>query len=102
KQPILKRKHINEQLNNIFNYPLTLIVAAMGYGKTTSVKDFLEDVKVNYAWLSIGVDEASPQYVWDSLTRQLAKTEPDLGNRLNALGFPIDAPQRDRVIGIIA
>lgn len=101
-QPILKREEIDAQLHNIFDYPLTVVVAAMGYGKTTSVKNYLEEAKANYAWLSVGDDETSPQYIWDSFTRQLAKTDPDLGNPLNALGFPIDAPQRDRVVGIIA
>ncbi len=101
-QPILKREGIEAQLQNIFNYPLTVVVAAMGYGKTTSVKNFLEEAKANYAWLFVEDEEDSPQYIWDSLTRQLAKTEPALGNQLNDLGFPIDVPQRDRVIGIIA
>ena len=101
-QRTLKRERISTQLKRIFDYPLTVVVAAMGYGKTTSVRDFLDEVKARYAWLSVESDEASAQYIWDSLTRQLGKTEPELGNRLNALGFPIDAPQRDRVIGLIA
>jgi LuxR family maltose regulon positive regulatory protein len=102
KQPILKREQISAQFKNIFDYPLTVVEAAMGYGKTTSVRDFLDEVKARYIWLSIESDETSAQYIWASLTRQLAKTELELGNSLHALGFPVDAPQRDRVIGIIA
>jgi LuxR family maltose regulon positive regulatory protein len=101
KQRILKRKQINAELNKIFDYRLTVVVAAMGYGKTTAVKHFLNEAKANYVWLSVDSDEASPQYIWKLYTRQLAQTEPDLGNRLSALGFPVDAPQRDRVIGMI-
>jgi LuxR family maltose regulon positive regulatory protein len=102
KQPLLQRAQIGTQLKEVFNYPLLLVVAAMGYGKTTSVKSFLDEVKAQYIWLSVESDESSSQYIWDSLTRQLAKTEPELGNQLNTLGFPIDAPQRNRVIAIIA
>ena len=98
----LKRDHINIQLHNIFNYPLTVVVAAMGYGKTTSVREFLDEVKAKYIWLSVESDETSAPYIWDCLTRQFAKAEPELGIRLNTLGFPIDAPQRDRVISIFA
>lgn len=101
KQPVLKRKLINAELKNIFDYPLTVVVAAIGYGKTTSVKTFLYEAEADYVWLSVDSDEASPQYIWDCLTRQLAKVKPDLGDRLNALGFPIDAPQRDRIVGAI-
>ncbi len=102
KHLILKRKRINEQLNNIFDYRLTLVIAAMGYGKTTAVKDFLDEAKVKYFWLSVESDENSAQHIWNGLTRQLAKHEPEFGNQLNALGFPVDSPQRDRVINIIS
>ncbi|KUO62714.1 MAG: hypothetical protein APF84_03435 [Gracilibacter sp. BRH_c7a] len=98
---ILKRKQISTKLNSIFAYPLTIIVAAMGYGKTTSVRDFLDQADKNYIWLTVGSDESSPQYIWDSLTRQLIKAVPKLGRQLNTLGFPINTPQRDKVIKII-
>jgi LuxR family maltose regulon positive regulatory protein len=101
-QIILKRNKINTQLNNIFDYPLTVVIAAMGYGKTTSVREFLNETKANYFWLSVENDETSAQYIWNTLTRQLAKIEPVLGNKLNSLGFPIDAPQRNRLFDIIA
>lgn len=100
-QPILKREQISSQLNSIFSYPLTVVVAAMGYGKTTSVRDFLDEVDAKYVWLAVESDETSARYIWASLTRQLARTEPELGNRLNALGFPADAPQRDKIISIV-
>ena len=74
----------------------------MGYGKTTSVRDFLNESGVNYFWLSVEDAETSASYIWNSLTRQLAKIEPVLGNKLNSLGFPIDTPQRDRLFDIIA
>jgi LuxR family maltose regulon positive regulatory protein len=97
----LKRERISTQLNNMFNYPLTLVVAAMGYGKTIAVRGFLDEAKAKYAWLSVESDENSAQYLWDSLTRQLAKTAPELGDRLNALGFPLNAPQRDAIVSAV-
>lgn len=100
-QHILKREHISTELSNIFNYPLTVAVAAMGYGKTTSARDLLNEMNIKYVWVSVDSDESSPQYIWDSLTRQLAKTAPELGNQLRALGFPGDSPQRDKVLKII-
>lgn len=98
---ILKRESISAQLSNIFDYPLTVVAAAMGYGKTTAVRDFLDSTDINYVYMSVESDETSAQYIWDALTRQLAKTEPELGKQLNTLGFPVDAPQRDRVFKII-
>jgi len=73
----------------------------MGYGKTTAARDFLNDAKADYVWLSIDSDEASPQSIWDSLTRQLSRMKPELGNQLRTMGFPVDAQQRDKVKRII-
>ena len=92
KQCTLKRERINDEFNHVFHFPLTIAVAAMGYGKTTAARDFLNHANVDYAWLSVESDESSPQYIWDSFTRQLARTKPELGNQLRNLGFPIDAP----------
>lgn len=100
-QHILKRRHISLELSNLFDYPLTVAVAAMGYGKTTSVREFLNETSAKYVWVSVESDELSPQYIWDSFARQMAKTAPDLGKQLRTLGFPVDAPQRDKIIKII-
>ncbi|MEL7655835.1 MAG: LuxR C-terminal-related transcriptional regulator [Bacillota bacterium] len=97
----LKRNRINDELDYISHFPLTIAVAAMGYGKTVSSRDFLNDSNANYVWLSIDSDETSPQYIWDSLTRQMSKSQPELGNTLRALGFPADMAQRDKIIQMI-
>ncbi|SKC84388.1 LuxR C-terminal-related transcriptional regulator [Maledivibacter halophilus] len=100
-QHILKRQSIREELKKVFNYPLTVIVAAMGYGKTITVMDFLKEINIDYIWLFIENDETSPQYIWDSFTRQLTRVNPDIGKKLNELGFPNDAPQRNRIFNLI-
>jgi LuxR family maltose regulon positive regulatory protein len=102
KHRILKREQISSELKSLFDYPLTVVVAAMGYGKTTTVRDFLDEEKARYVWLSVESDQTSAQHIWNSLTRQLAKTQPELGKQLNVLGFPLDAPQRDKIISIMA
>lgn len=101
RQRILRREHINKEFNKVFDFPLTVAVAAMGYGKTTSAKSFLNETNTNYTWVSVESDESSPQYIWDSFTRQILKTRPEIGKQLRGLGFPADAPQRDKVLKII-
>ena len=100
-QPIIKRKKIYEQLGHLFDYPLTLVVAAMGYGKTVAVRDFLEEIKAEYAWLNVERDETSAHSIWNSLTRQFAETVPEAGKPLHALGFPVSAADRGRVIDLL-
>jgi LuxR family transcriptional regulator, maltose regulon positive regulatory protein len=100
-QPLIKRVQIAAQLDNIFEHPLTLVVAAMGYGKTTAVRDYLDQKQARYAWLTVEREERSAQFIWYSLTRQLARIEPEFGSQLNTMGFPGDAPHQDRVLDLI-
>ncbi len=48
KRKTLKRERVNRALMSIFEYPLTIVEAPMGYGKTTAVREFLaaRDVRV--------------------------------------------------------
>ena len=101
RQLILKRKFINDELKNVYTYPLTIAVAAMGYGKTTAARNFLNSSEADYIWLSVEGDETSPQYIWDSLMRQIAKAKQELGEQLRMLGFPTDAAQREKIKQII-
>lgn len=101
RQKILKRAHIDTEYKHLFDYPLTLAVAAMGYGKTTSARAYLNNSASRYIWLTVDSDESSPQFIWDSLASQLSKTNPEIGGQLRTFGFPVDAPQRDKVLRII-
>ena len=96
-----KRTHIEEEFRNIIDYPLTLTVAAMGYGKTTSAREYLNNGSFRYIWLTVDNDESSPQFIWDSLAIQLSKAKPGIGKQLRTLGFPNDAPQRDKILKIV-
>ena len=98
---ILKRKMIRDQLDHTFDYPLTLVVAAMGYGKTVAVRDFLEETQADYVWLNIESDETSVHIIWDSFSRQLTQDHPEIGHRLSSLGFPLNAAYRERVIDLL-
>lgn len=98
---ILKRKMVREQLGHAFDYPLTLVVAAMGYGKTVAVRDFLDEMKADYIWLNVESDETSAHIIWNSLTRQFAEYDPKIGGQLNALGFPVGASHRDRIFDLL-
>lgn len=97
----LNRIRISEQLNNAFNYPLTLVVAAMGYGKTTAVKNFLDNRKADYVWLNVESNGASSHSIWDSLTKQIAGDRQDVGEGLKQLGFPVGAAHRSRIIDLM-
>lgn len=101
KQPIFQRTKLINELQNILLYPLTVVVAGMGYGKTMTSRSFLEDYDLNYAWLSIGHNEMSLNTLWDYLVFQLEDIAPHLSSIFSQYGFPTDASQREKLIHLI-
>src|SRR6056297_142693 len=98
---LLKRKALFEKHQNILNYPLTLGVASMGFGKTVAARYFLENKDVKSTWISVESKESSKEYIWDLITKQISSSAPELGKQLRALGFPQSVGVRDKIIDII-
>ncbi len=98
---ILSRSRVNRQLDQIFDYPLTVIRAPMGFGKTTALREYLRMKKLESIWLPLLGSGGSLAYCWDRLTAQIQKMNPDLGSRLENLGFPTDAPQLAKIVGMV-
>lgn len=100
-QDFLKRERIYDELDHIFQFPLTIAVAAMGYGKTSAAREYLMSCNANYIWVSIEYDESSPQFIWDSFSKQIAKGNFELGNQLRTLGFPTNVAESDKIKELI-
>lgn len=98
KPRILQRNSINEMLQNISSYPLTIVSAPMGYGKTTAVREFIRKSRARYRWLYLSEDSVNCEYFWNRLTQQIAEDFKKLGADLHGLGFPIDSIQTFRVV----
>ena len=90
---ILSRERINKLLAGILEYPLFIVAAPMGYGKTTAVREFLKHKRINPIWVSLIASDGSTVYFWDRLTTQIAQYNKQLGEQLKSLSFPTDAPQ---------
>lgn len=98
---ILSRSRVNRQLDQIFDFPLTVIRAPMGFGKTTALREYLRLKKLEPIWLPLLGSGGSLAYCWERLTAQISKKNPDLGGRLESLGFPTDAPRLAKIVGMV-
>jgi len=59
---------------------LTLIYAPAGYGKTTLTRQWLEELKRPYAWLSLDEHDNNSENFWRYIAGTLNQTNPALGN----------------------
>ncbi|MFA9465798.1 MAG: LuxR C-terminal-related transcriptional regulator [Velocimicrobium sp.] len=101
KVKILKRDRINHILLSIFKYPLTIVEAPMGFGKTTAVKDFLKHKKSYSIWISFLKPGRNTSCFWDKFVEGILKFDEILGKKLKSLGFPVDAPQTEKILSLL-
>lgn len=95
---LLPRARLDRQLEQIFAYPLTVIHAPMGFGKTTAAREFIRSHHLSPVFLSLLGAGNSLAYFWERLTTKVRKTAPALGAQLLGLSFPEDPPQ---IAGIV-
>jgi len=97
----LQRETVDVALKSIINHPLMIIAAPMGYGKTSAVRQFLENNQLKYMWLTLNEASSDHGYFWNSLTDKIAEKNPQLGDALQGMGFPSDNIQAARIIDFL-
>ena len=98
---LLVRPRVNRQLAHSFSYPLTVVQAPMGFGKTTAVREFIRLNRLSPIFLSLMGAGSSPAYCWERITAKVRKENPELGNQLLSLGFPSDIPQVAKIVELL-
>ena len=101
KRKTLKRERVNRELASILKYPLTIVEAPMGYGKTTAVREFLALKGVPVIWTSFLSENDTASWFWERLAAEIGKFDGAAASRLKSLGVPADTPQTAMAISII-
>lgn len=73
KPRMLVRKRIFQKLENIFNYPLSIVHAPIGYGKTTAVQQYLDQCgrEADVIWVALAGGDGSAEYLWSHIAEAL-------------------------------
>ncbi len=98
---ILNRKRILNDLTAVYDFPLTLVEAPMGFGKTTAVKSFFASEKMQPLWITFRSSENSSEFFWDAFTDAIGKTDEKARAALKSFGFPADAAGLDKILSIL-
>ncbi|MDR3593518.1 LuxR C-terminal-related transcriptional regulator [Clostridium sp.] len=86
---ILHRKRINKILSQIFDVPIFFIAASIGFGKTISVKSFLEKkIGIQIIWFDTPNEDSDDEWMWHKFCEVIKSTNSNLGKNLSAYGFP--------------
>ncbi len=101
KSRILIRGRVEQALHEIFEYPLTILSATMGYGKTTSVRSYLENRNVSTIWVSLLGSDGEDYLFWHKLCISMERVFPEAGKALRNIGLPVDVGQLSEIMDYI-
>ncbi|HWR39268.1 MAG TPA: helix-turn-helix transcriptional regulator, partial [Patescibacteria group bacterium] len=80
------RKPVNQNLDKIWEFPMTVVEAPMGYGKTTAVKEYLQTKNAVVLWQTV-MDESASGF-WNGFCRLFHRLDPVVEEHLNGVGVP--------------
>lgn len=93
------RKALSQALQRIWEYPLTVVEAPMGYGKTTAVREFFRDCESEVLWQTVA--DASATAFWYGFSRLFRKIDPACADSLAGIGVPGDSVLREEAVELI-
>jgi len=80
------------RLNNLFmeavKYPLVVVCAGAGYGKTSAVHDFLEKYEATTAWVQLTELDNERAHFWETNVHAIGQINQELAKATNKFGFP--------------
>jgi LuxR family maltose regulon positive regulatory protein len=79
---VVNRPHLFSRMNEglATGCKLILISAAVGYGKTTLVSDWLSGLNTPSAWLSLDPEDNDPPQFWKYVIAAVQTVQPEIGN----------------------
>lgn len=88
----LHRKHLLDRLNSRIDRPLTLVSAPAGYGKSTLVSCWLEDVNIPWGWVTLDSSDNDLHQFLSYLLDAVDSIFPAIGKEtrafLDGVGLP--------------
>jgi len=83
-----ERPRLNDLFLEAVKYPLVVVCAGAGYGKTTAVHDFLKGYDVTKAWIQLSERDNVGGRFWESYTHSVSKINKTLAAEISNIGFP--------------
>jgi len=92
-------RRITEDAGKIFDYPLIIVEAPMGYGKTTAVREHVILTSAKLLWQNVYDD--SKAAFWSGFCFLFKELDSDRAHSLAQLGFPDDSVSMHAAVTLI-
>jgi len=84
----LQRPRLNELLKKAMDYPLIIVCAGSGYGKTRAVHSFFNNYDAIAPWMQVTERDNIPLRIWESISEMSLMVSKEYSSRLIDIGFP--------------
>jgi len=84
----LERPRLNELFKKAIDYPLIIVCAGSGYGKTRAVHSFFDNYNAIAPWMQISERDNIPLCIWESICTMSLMVSQEYSSRLREIGFP--------------
>ena len=81
-------KKLSDKLKTIYDYPVTIIEAPTGYGKTTAVKEYLKTLGKDFIWFNI--DSGNREKMFFDFCEKIKGINEGVAHKLMSIGYPSD------------
>ncbi|MDR0496837.1 MAG: LuxR C-terminal-related transcriptional regulator [Treponema sp.] len=93
------------RLNNLFTeavkYPVVVVCAGAGYGKTSAVHDFAEEYQAITAWVQLSERDNVGARFWENFTHALTQVKTPLARAIGKLDFPDTRDKRNQYLTLL-
>jgi LuxR family maltose regulon positive regulatory protein len=88
-----ERSRLNDLFKNAVRYPLVVVCAGAGYGKTSAVHDFAQECGSTTAWVQLSERDNVASRFWENFIHSLALISVPYSRSIAKPGFP-DTPDK--------
>ncbi|MDL2263337.1 LuxR C-terminal-related transcriptional regulator [Synergistaceae bacterium OttesenSCG-928-I11] len=88
RQGMLHRPRLHALIEKGLRYPLLVMLAGPGYGKTQAMADYLAQCDANVLWLRLNALDNLPAHFWSHLIQALGRAFAGTSEQLRSLEFP--------------
>ncbi len=79
-------ERLKHRMESVLDAPLTIMEAPAGYGKTTTLKEFLKNKNVDYIWFN--VDSKDKDKFFEDFTLRISTISEEAAHKIAEIGFP--------------
>ncbi|MDR1870227.1 MAG: LuxR C-terminal-related transcriptional regulator [Treponema sp.] len=83
-----KRDRLNQLFTEAMKYPLVMVCAGGGYGKTSAVHDFTQEYQASTIWVQLSERDNIGARFWENFIHSVTQINEPFAKTLNKSGFP--------------